>query len=148
MTFRPFHAIVEDAVDVSPSFIRLTLGGDLEDFGPAPTVPIRDLRIKLLLPTDDGRCPALTDTGSWYEDWLAIPERDRGYMRTFSVRELRRDAGRTRLIVDVARHLDEGASGPASRFAASASPGDRLTVIGPDRTDAMLNNMVLISLWR
>ncbi len=135
MTFRPFSALVEDVARISPNFIRLTLGGDLADFGPAPGVPVRDLRIKLMLPTDDGHRPVIADTDSWYEDWRAMPEEERGYMRTFSVRELRRDPDGTRLVVDVVRHLDEGASGPASRFAASARPGDGLTVIGPDRTD-------------
>lgn len=123
------------AVDrVSPTFARITFGGDgIAEFGtPGHTL---DQRIKFIFPAPGHDLPELdADTeGGWYPAWLAIPEEERGSMRTYSIRHLEVDADGTRLTVDFVLHLKPGATGPASRWASTAAPGDELVVIGPRR---------------
>ena len=36
----------------------------------------------------------------------------------------------TRVVVDLVLHLDDGATGPGSRWAATAATGDRLLLVG------------------
>lgn len=105
------HALVtEIAVTgverLSPSFVRVEFGSPaLAQFGVEG--PYLDQRIKLVFPT--------------------------GHKRTYSVRDVVGDGAQTRLIVDFVLHLDPGRSGPATRWAARARPGDRLGLIGPRR---------------
>jgi NADPH-dependent ferric siderophore reductase len=54
-------------------------------------------------------------------------------MRTYTVRDVVGTGVDTRLVVDFVLHLAEGATGPASSWAAAAQPGDRLVVIAPRR---------------
>src|SRR5690606_31844841 len=79
---------------ISPNFVRVTLGGTgLDDFGtPGDTY---DARIKLIFPPASGVLPAIDpETDDWWGAYLAVPEAERGSMRTYSIRELRvRDAG-------------------------------------------------------
>ena len=51
-------------------------------------------------------------------------------MRTYTVRDVRGAGVDTRLVVDLVLHLDDGATGPGSRWAAAARPGDRLVLVG------------------
>ena len=116
---------------LSPSFLRITFGGAcLADF--APCVP-RDLRVKLLLPTDGHPLPELGElSDGWYAAWLALDLATRGSMRTYTVRALRPAGPATELDVDVVLHVDEhGRGGPASTWAAQARPGDGITLLGP-----------------
>lgn len=53
-----------------------------------------------------------------------------GVMRTYTVRAVRPGP---RLVVDFVLHLEPGASGPASRWAATAEVGDRVGIIAPRR---------------
>lgn len=132
----PFHLVraAVSAVDrVSPGFARITFSGDpLRDFGnPGATF---DQRIKLVFPPESGVLPELADAGEdWYRAWLAVPEDERGSMRTYSIRELRDDADGASVVVDFVLHLEPGLTGPASRWAARAAPGDELILIGPRR---------------
>ena len=78
------------AVDrLSPSFVRVELGGAcLADFG-VDGSPLYDQRIKLVFPGVPGGPPpsfAGVDE-SWCETWLARPPEERGHMRTYTVRE-------------------------------------------------------------
>jgi NADPH-dependent ferric siderophore reductase len=59
------------------------------------------------------------DVMRWYQTFLAIPEHERPWMRSFTVRYLTADA----MTIDFVLHGDNG---PASAWAASASPGDVL----------------------
>lgn len=126
------------AVDrVSPTFARVTFGGDaIAEFGtPGQTL---DQRIKFIFPADGHGLPVLdpetaAESGGWYSAWLAIPEDERGSMRTYSIRDLDVDETGTRLVVDFVLHLAPGATGPASRWASAATAGDELIVIGPRR---------------
>ncbi|AGF71640.1 siderophore-interacting protein [Corynebacterium halotolerans] len=137
MPYRPFRAVVDDVARLSPSFIRVTFGGaELAGFGPAGLA--FDQRIKLIFPTSAGELPDLPADGNWYEHWRTLPEHDRGVMRTYSIRDVERDARGTRLSVDFVLHLGtDGAdsSGPAATWAHGARSGDELVVIGPDRDE-------------
>jgi NADPH-dependent ferric siderophore reductase len=124
---------VEETDRVSPTFARITFGGEaLSEFG----TPGRlfDQRIKLIFPGGSGVLPDLDGTDSdWYQSWLELPDADRGSMRTYSVRELIVDKDRTRLVVDFVLHIAPGASGPASRWAEAALAGQELLLLGPRR---------------
>jgi len=123
------------AVDrLSPAFVRIELGSPaLADFG--VDGPLHDQRIKLLFPGDDGRLPSFegVEADTWWDSWLALPEAERGHLRTYTVRALHGEGADTRLVVDFVLHLAHGENGPASTWASQASVGDRLIVIGPRR---------------
>jgi NADPH-dependent ferric siderophore reductase len=129
-------SVVVDAVSrPSPSFVRVELAGDdLADFGTAG--PVYDQRIKLVLPSASGTLPDLAGAASWWDAWRRLPEHERGHMRTYSIRDLVGEGADRRLVIDLVLHLGVDASGPASRWAASAATGDRLLVIGPRRSAA------------
>ncbi|PRI12200.1 siderophore-interacting protein [Leucobacter massiliensis] len=127
------RARVERVERVSPSFARITLGGDaLRAFGnPERTL---DQRIKLIFPPGDGVLPELRDSGEWYAEWLALPEEQRGSMRTYSIRRIELEPdGATRFVIDFVLHLADGATGPASLWASRARPGQELLVVAPRR---------------
>lgn len=125
------RAQVEGVARLSPSFVRLTLGGDgLYDLGnPGRTF---DQRIKLILPDASGSVPALP-ADDWYAAWLALPEDGRGAMRTYSIRRLCVEGTSTRLVVDIVVHPSSDASGPGATWASSASIGSEVVVVGPRR---------------
>ncbi|MQY02618.1 siderophore-interacting protein [Actinomadura macrotermitis] len=108
---------------VSPSMVRVTLTGDrVDEFASGG----RDQRFKLFLPhphQDAPVVPPITDD-SWFAAWQAMDAAERAVMRTYTVRAQRPGE----LDVDFALHGD---GGPASRWAASAVPGDRVGVLGP-----------------
>ena len=83
-----------------PTFVRIELGSPaLADLG--PDGPAFDQRIKVVFPAPSGRLPDLGAAGgSWYDAWLALPDDERGAMRTYSVRDMRGTGARTRLVVD------------------------------------------------
>jgi NADPH-dependent ferric siderophore reductase len=111
------RSLILDEVEVvsverlSPSFVRIELGGPpLAEFG--VDGPLYDQRIKLVFPNDAG---------------------ESGHMRTYTVRAVRGAGAATRLVVDLVLHLTDGATGPGSRWAAQAQPGDRLVTMAPRR---------------
>jgi NADPH-dependent ferric siderophore reductase len=125
-------ATVSSVERVSPSFVRITFSGaDLADFGTPGRV--LDQRIKLVFPAPGASAPRLAASDDWYSAWLALPDDERGAMRTYSIRELLVTGEGTRLVVDFVLHLAPGSTGPASRWADAASLGDELLVIGPRR---------------
>src|SRR6185312_11844827 len=97
------------AVDrVSPSFVQVTFGGDelLEFCTPGE---VFDSRIKLVFPPASGILPPIDrSSGDWWQSFLAVPEEDRGSMRTYSVRDLRVDGAETEVVVDFVLHLEPG----------------------------------------
>ncbi|MGN7949096.1 siderophore-interacting protein [Microbacterium sp. 22215] len=136
-TERPTYVLARAEVRgverVSPNFVRVTFGGeDLFEFGTPGDV--YDSRIKIVFPPASGILPDLDrSTGDWWGSFLAVPEDERGSMRTYSVRELRvTDAG-TELDVDFVLHLAPGLTGPASRWADAAAVGQELFIVGPRR---------------
>ncbi|WP_432478223.1 siderophore-interacting protein [Nocardioides sp. GXQ0305] len=118
---------------LSPTFVRVELGSPaLADFG--VDGHLYDQRIKLVFPGESGRVPSFEGADeSWYTSWLDIPAEERGHMRTYTVRDVVGEGTDTRLVVDLVLHLDDGATGPGSRWAAAARPGDRLVVVAPRR---------------
>lgn len=136
-TERPTYVLARAEVRgverVSPNFVRVTFGGaDLEEFGtPGDTF---DSRIKLVFPPASGILPDLDrSTDDWWGSYLAVPEAERGSMRTYSVRDLRVVDGGTELDVDFVLHLAPGLTGPASRWADAAAAGQELFIVGPRR---------------
>ncbi|WP_341940568.1 siderophore-interacting protein [Microbacterium sp. LWH10-1.2] len=134
---RPTYALALTevrAVDrVSPNFVRITFGGeDLDEFGTPGDV--FDARIKIIFPPTPHAIPAIDrDSDDWWGSYLAVPEEERGSMRTYSVRELRvTDAG-TEVVVDFVLHLEPGLTGPASTWASSAEVGQPVFIVGPRR---------------
>ncbi|GGF40505.1 siderophore-interacting protein [Marmoricola endophyticus] len=117
---------------LSPTFVRLELGGDcLAEFG--VDGPSYDQRIKLVVPGESGRLPVIDGADeSWYTTWLDIPAEERGHMRTYTVREVRGSGTDTRVVVDIAVHGDPP-TGPGAAWAAAARPGDRCVIVGPRR---------------
>ncbi|OFS20209.1 siderophore-interacting protein [Corynebacterium sp. HMSC04H06] len=127
MPFLPFLARVRASRRISPNFQRVTLSG-LADMGPAG--PIRDLRIKLIIPGPEP-LTGFAGAADWFATWRGLDPRVRGDMRTYSIRARRGDE------VDIDFALHPGANpGPASAWAASCQPGDTLWLIGPTADDS------------
>ena len=107
---------------LTPRMVRVSFGA------PAGFTSWPDQQLKLLFPRGGAlRLPASDDDQMrWYQAFLAIPEAQRPWMRSFTVR--RHDPARAELDVDFVLH---GAAGPAARWAASAAPGQVLGRYGP-----------------
>lgn len=128
--FRFFSASVARTEQLGPSFRRLTLAGPaLTGFGPGGD----DQRIKLVLSRDGQPVEGLlTDGPSWYQDYCALPDDVRPFLRTYTVRAARPALGA--VDVDVVLHgVEDGHAGPAASWAAAAQPGDPIVLLGPDR---------------
>ncbi|MDR2256557.1 MAG: siderophore-interacting protein [Arthrobacter sp.] len=147
-----FRGVVRRVIELGPGLRRLVLGGaDLAHFGvPEATM---DLRFKVIVPAEGSTQASIGrvltplfpeaplgeggDPG-WYKMWLASPVSERGVMRTYTVRALREEGGERVLDVDLVLHgvgedgsLGEGC-GPAAAWAAGASVGDVLHLLGPN----------------
>lgn len=121
--YRMFDVRVARTIALTPSLLRVVFTGDsvaqMRSHGP-------DQRIKLFFPAADGSLPALADHPDWYAAYRAQPEATRPPMRTYTIRALR--PHNAELDVDFVLH---GVSGPASRWATRACPGDRLQIWAP-----------------
>ncbi|WP_345439146.1 siderophore-interacting protein [Microbacterium gilvum] len=126
-------AEVVGVVRLSPTFVRITFGGDGLDRIGTPG-HVFDARIRLIFPSSSGRLPQLAGA-TWMADYRALPDPERGPMRTYSIRALRADAAGTRIDVDFVLHLEPDRTGPATRWASAARPGDRILLAGPRRDD-------------
>jgi NADPH-dependent ferric siderophore reductase len=114
---------------VTPRMARITFGGDdLADYvhkGP-------DQQVKLYFPKPGQTVPRLPEAGAdgdvmrWYQAFNAIPEPERPWMRSFTLRA--HDPVRATIDIDFVLHGD---SGPAAKWARSAKPGDVLGMFGP-----------------
>ncbi|MGW1788476.1 siderophore-interacting protein [Streptomyces tubercidicus] len=132
MTAVPVALIqVTDVRRITPHMVRVTFAGDgLDDF---PTWP--DQQLKLLFPRAGQRAPRLPgeaadgDAMRWYQAFLALPEDERPWMRSYTVRAY--DPVRHRITVDFVLHGTTATAGPATRWAASAAVGDLLARYGP-----------------
>jgi NADPH-dependent ferric siderophore reductase len=112
---------------LGPSMIRVTFGGaGLAEIASGG----RDQRVKLFLPRRGQDAPIVPAGEHWYAAWRAMDADLRAIMRTYTVRDQRRDPDE--LDIDFALHGD---GGQASRWAARARPGDRVTILGPTGPD-------------
>ncbi|HEY7717957.1 MAG TPA: siderophore-interacting protein [Pedococcus sp.] len=118
---------------LGPSMVRVTFGGDcLADFGDGGPLGPRDLRVKLMFAAPGHPLPDLADLSQgWYQQWLALDSSARGSMRTYTVRAARTAGPDPQIDVDFVLHDEGGHAGPGSSWAAQATVGQRLTVIGP-----------------
>jgi NADPH-dependent ferric siderophore reductase len=115
-----YEADVRAVRTLTPHLRRITFVGEslrrFRDDGP-------DQRFKLLLPQEGQHRPVLPESEGWYDAWRAMPADIRPVLRTYTIRSARPEAGE----VDVDFVLHEP-SGPASRWAAAARPGDRVAL--------------------
>jgi NADPH-dependent ferric siderophore reductase len=105
---------------VGASLVRVTFGGlpHLTSDGP-------DQRVKVFLPTPGAPARAVPRGADWYQRYRLLPEHARPVMRTYTLRAVRDGQAD----IDFVRHGD---TGPASRWATTAAPGDEVVIWGPD----------------
>ncbi|AHH95485.1 siderophore-interacting protein [Kutzneria albida] len=112
---------------LTPHMARVTFGGLAEFEHLAP-----DQQAKLFFPRPGQgeptvpQPPADGDIARWYQSYLAMPEAERPWMRSYSIRAHRPE--RHEIDIDFVLHGD---TGPASAWASRAVPGDVLGLLGP-----------------
>ncbi|GAA2478656.1 siderophore-interacting protein [Streptomyces gobitricini] len=120
---------------LGPSLVRVTFTGATGDELKAFASGGLDQSLSLFLPHPGQPEPVMPPVvdGDLYGAlgaWRAMPDEVRAVMRSYTVREQRRDP--EEVDIDFALHED---GGPACRWAAQASQGDRVVVLGPAVTD-------------
>ena len=128
-----FEAEVVRTLRLGPTMLRVTFGGGrLTGFASGG----RDQSFSLFLPHPGQDAPVLpVEAGEdWFGAWRALDEDVRAVMRSYTIREQRRDPDE--LDVDFVLHGlhgpdSPGAAGPAASWAAKAAPGDRVVLLGP-----------------
>lgn len=125
---------------LSASYVRLVLAGaDLWAWSSSIIAPgtASDAYVKLLIPPPGGR--GVPPDPADIREWLALPETERGWMRTYTVR--RADTVEVKgewvpaLTVDMVVHPGE-VEGPGSAWAGSVQVGDDVRMLGPGRGHA------------
>lgn len=120
---------------VSPSFVRVTVGGgDIADFEPLGY----DQWFRLFLPVGEDSLRHVPDklTTMSYLRFLTVSKGKRPLLRNYTVRAFR-DAGPDgpELDIDFVVHVDaDGASGPAVTWARTCAVGDAIGIIDEGRT--------------
>ncbi|MFF8934051.1 siderophore-interacting protein [Streptomyces paradoxus] len=134
--FRFFSLQVVRTRRLGPSLVRVTFGGpDLHAFHSDG----HDQSLSLFLPHPGQPEPVVPlELGDgWWQGWRELPEDVRAVMRSYTLRGLRRDPDE--IDIDFALHgIEPGGSvqaGPASRWAARATAGDRVLLLGPAVAD-------------
>ncbi|MGW2639222.1 siderophore-interacting protein [Streptomyces sp. NPDC001348] len=127
--FRFFSLQVVTTRRLGPSLVRVTFGGpDLHAFRSRG----RDQSLSLFLPHPGQPEPVVPmELGDgWWQGWRELPDDVRAVMRSYTLRALRREPDE--IDIDFALHSP---SGPASRWASGAAPGDRVLLLGPAVAD-------------
>ncbi|MEU3886231.1 siderophore-interacting protein [Streptomyces sp. NPDC029041] len=134
--FRFFSLQVLRTRRLGPSLVRVTFGGpDLHAFHSDG----QDQSLSLFLPHPGQPEPVVPlELGDgWWQGWRELPDDVRAVMRSYTLRGLRRDPDE--IDIDFALHgIGPDASvqaGPASRWAARATAGDRVLLLGPAVAD-------------
>ncbi|MEC3979708.1 siderophore-interacting protein [Amycolatopsis sp. H20-H5] len=115
---------------LGPHLTRVTFGGaDLAGF--TWTEPCQ--QVKLYFPKPGQAAPKLPppDAGflRWYQAFNAVPEPEQPWTRSYTLRG--QSAGANTIDIDFVVHDGDGHSGPATRWARRAQPGDTLAMFGP-----------------
>lgn len=120
---------------VTPRTVRVTFGGEsLADL----TLAGPDQQVKLYFPRPGRSEPVLPapdrdgDVMRWYAAYAAIPEAERPWMRSYTIRA--HDPRAATVDIDFYVHGGDGGRsehGPATRWARDARPGDTLGMFGP-----------------
>lgn len=125
LRYRFYTARVLVTRAVGDCLVRVTFGGaDLGGFAGGG----RDQSVSLFLPHPGQDTPVVpVEAGEdWYAAWRALDPDVRAVMRSYTIRAQRPEAGE--LDIDFVRHGD---TGPATRWAGRARPGDRVLLLGP-----------------
>jgi len=157
-----FPVQVTAVQELGANYRRITFGGySLRQFGVHGE--LLDVRIKLVIPPCVNGEYAETSgldmhTADWYQEWRSLDPEQRGYLRTYTVRNSRLDCAYPEIDVDFVLHgVSEGGDlapeaepeagdgllkpaghgvGPAAEWAAQASVGQKLLIIGPNNRAA------------
>ena len=128
------HLTVVRREQLSPHWMRVTLGGgEISQFRPMGYD--QWFRIFLPLGGDEGleRLPAKANKLFGYLKYLRIPEGVRPVMRNYTVRAYRPATAEraAEIDVDFVLHgsVDDGTTGPASRWAETCAPGESVVII-------------------
>ncbi|MFE3737365.1 siderophore-interacting protein [Streptomyces sp. NPDC059134] len=126
--FRFFSLQVVRTRRLSPSLVRVTFGGRSDGELAGFAAGGRDQSLSLFLPHPGQSAPVVPveEGEGWWTAWRALPDDVRAVMRSYTLREQRRDPDE--VDIDFALHPD---GGPACRWAGRASPGDQVLVLGP-----------------
>ncbi|KJV49568.1 iron utilization protein [Pantoea sp. BL1] len=123
--YRIFNVTLLQKRWLTPSLMSCVFTGDqvaqMKMDGP-------DQRIKLLLPSSSGLASDLTESGAWWDQLKSIPAEQRPILRTYTLRHV--NATERKMDVEFVIH---GIEGPASAWVLSASPGDSLQIVAPNR---------------
>ncbi|ABM13019.1 siderophore-interacting protein [Mycolicibacterium vanbaalenii] len=124
MAGRPVHTFeVVRTEQLAPHIVRVVLGGNgFDTFTP---IEYTDSYVKLVFVGDDVDVSSLEQPLT-LDSFNALPPQHRPVVRTYTVR--RADPERREITVDFVVHGEHGVAGP---WAASATPGQRLFVMGP-----------------
>lgn len=117
---------------ITPHLARITFGGaELADYASAEP----DQQVKLYFPKPGQSHPVLPprdiDFMAWYQAYSALPEPERPWMRSYTIRAHHAETG----TIDIDFVLHDHA-GPATRWAEAAEPGATLAMFGPSATFA------------
>ncbi|WP_410539756.1 siderophore-interacting protein [Streptomyces sp. KL2] len=124
-----FDASVVRSLRLGPSLVRITFGGErLRGFAGGG----RDQSFSLFLPQPGQSEPVVpVELGDgWFAAWRGMDPAVRAVMRSYTVAAQRPEAGE--VDVDFVLHGD---TGPATRWARRARPGDRVRLLGPVTAD-------------
>ncbi|WNM38795.1 siderophore-interacting protein [Micromonospora halotolerans] len=125
LRYRFYAARVVATRAVGDCPVRVTFGGDdLGEFAGGG----RDQSVSVFLPHPGQDTPVVpVEAGEdWYAAWRGLDPAVRAVMRSYTIRAQRPEAGE--LDIDFVRHGD---TGPATRWAGRARPGDRVLLLGP-----------------
>ncbi|MGW0705190.1 siderophore-interacting protein [Streptomyces sp. NPDC002643] len=138
--FRFFSLQVVRTRRLGPSLVRVSFAGDDLRYFHSDR---RDQSLSLFLPHPGQDAPAVpVELGDgWWQGWRELPDDVRAVMRSYTLRTLRADGHGTTTEIDidfVLHGVEPEASvpaGPASRWASTAAPGNRVLLLGPAIAD-------------
>ena len=122
--YQLFDIHLKQRIALSPSLTRFVFTG--EDVALMHTLA-PDQRVKLFFPSANGSAPDLPKVGDWQAARRTLKPEHAPPMRTYTIRALRPDINE--LDIDFVLH---GETGPASRWAVHARPGDPLQIVAPN----------------